>query len=79
MESRDLKQEGLTQRENGDVWRPVRAEQRVLPGFVERHLFVEHSFNGPDHRLKAVHPEGEGFMWLVVSLLLLINKQNKSM
>lgn len=51
----------------------------MLPGFVERHLFVEHSFNGPDHRLKAVHPEGEGFMWLVVSLLLLINKQNKSM
>lgn len=46
----------------------------MLPGFVERHLLIKNPFNRPHHRLKAVHPEGEGFMWLVVSLLLLINK-----
>lgn len=72
------KTEGLTQRENGDVWWSVRAEQCVLPGFVERHLLIKHPFDRPHHRLKAVHPEGEGFVWLVVSLLLLM-KQTKSM
>lgn len=43
----------------------------MLPGFVQRHLLIKHSFNGAHHRLKAVHPEGEGFVRLVVSLLLL--------
>lgn len=47
----------------------------MLPGFVERHLLIEHPFDGPHHRFKAMHPKGEGFMWLVVSLLLLINTQ----
>lgn len=49
----------------------------MLPGFVERHLLIKHSFDGPHHRFEAVHPEGEGFMWLVVSLLLLVNKQER--
>lgn len=66
--------EALTQRKNGDIWWTVWAEQRVLPGFVERHLLIKHPLDRPHHGFKAMHPEGEGFMWLVVSLLLLINK-----
>lgn len=46
----------------------------MLPGFVERHLLIKHPFNRTHHRFKAVHPEGESFVWLVVSLLLLVNK-----
>lgn len=65
----------LTQREYGDVWRPVGAEQRVLSGLVERHLLVEDTFDWPNYGFKAVHPEGEGFMRLIVPLLLLIDRQ----
>ena len=43
----------------------------MLAGLVQRRLLVEDSFNGSNHRLKAVHAVGEGFMWLVVTLLLL--------
>lgn len=62
----------LTQREDGDVWRPVGAQQRVLSGLVEGHLLVEDAFDRPHDGLEAVHPEGEGFVRLVVALLLLI-------
>ena len=50
----------------------------MLPGFVERHLLIKYPFNGSHHRFKAVHSKGEGFMWLVVSLLLLMNKKTKN-
>ena len=43
----------------------------MLPGLVQGHLLVEDPLDGPHHRLKAVHPEGEGLVWLVVALLFL--------
>lgn len=46
----------------------------MLPGLVEGHLLIKNPFDRPHHGLEAVHPEGEGFMWLVVSLLLLIRE-----
>lgn len=69
----------LTQREYGDVWRPVGAEQRVLPGLVERHLLVEDAFDWSHYRFEAVHPEGEGFVRLIVPLLLLIPDRQEGM
>lgn len=69
---------GLTQREYGDIWRPVGAQQRVLPGLVEGHLLVEDAFDWSHYGLEAVHPEGEGFVRLIVPLLLLIADRQES-
>lgn len=69
----------LTQRENGDVWWSVWAQQCVLPGFVEWHLLIKHSFNWTHHRFKAMHPKCESLVWLVVSLLLLKKQTPKSL
>lgn len=49
----------------------------MFPGFVERHLLIKNPLDGPHHGLKAMHPEGEGFVGLVVSLLLLTNGPQK--
>lgn len=50
----------------------------MFSGFVERHLLIKNSLDRPHHGLKAMHPESEGFVWLVVSLLLLKNKPQKA-
>lgn len=49
----------------------------MFPGFVERHLLIKNPLDGPHHGLKAMHPEREGFVRLVVSLLLLTNEPQK--
>lgn len=49
----------------------------MFPGFVERHLLIKNPLDGPHHGLKAMHPEREGFVRLVVSLLLLKNEPQK--
>ena len=64
----------LTQGEDGDISWAVGAQQSVFSGFVERHLLVKDPLNRPHHRLKAMHSEGEGFVWLVIPLLLLMIK-----
>lgn len=46
----------------------------MLSGLVERHLLVEDAFDRPDDGLEAVHPEGEGFVRLIVPLLLLVDR-----
>lgn len=43
----------------------------MFSGFVEGHFLVKNPLDRPHHGLKAMHPEGEGFVRLVVSLLLL--------
>lgn len=50
----------------------------MFPGFVERHLLIKNPLDGPHHGLKAMHPEREGFVRLVVSLLLLKKLTTKS-
>lgn len=49
----------------------------MFSGFVERHLLIKNPFDRAHHRLEAMHPESEGFVWLVVSLLLLKKKINR--
>lgn len=48
----------------------------MLPGLVERHLLIKHAFNRSHHGFKAMHPKGKGFVWLIVSLLFLVKRQN---
>lgn len=62
---------GPTEREDGDVGGPVRAQQGVLPSLVEGGLLVKHALHGPHHRLKAVHPKGERLVGLAVPVPLL--------
>lgn len=50
----------------------------MFPGFVEGHLLIKNPLDGPHHGLKAMHPESEGFVRLVVSLLLLTNGPQKT-
>lgn len=47
----------------------------MLSGLVEGHLLVEDTFDWPNDGFKAVHPEGEGFMRLIVPLLLLSDRR----
>lgn len=49
----------------------------MFSGFVERHLLIKNPLDRSHHGLKAMHPESEGFVRLVVSLLLLKNKTQK--
>lgn len=60
-----------TERQNGNVGRPVGAQQGVLPSLVERGLLVKHALHWPHHRLKAVHAKGERLMGLAIPVTLL--------
>lgn len=60
-----------TKRQDGDIGRPVRAQQGVLPGLVERGLLIKHTLHRPHYRLKAMHAEGERLMGLAISVTFL--------
>lgn len=49
----------------------------MFSGFVEGHFLIKNPLDRPHHGLKAMHPEGEGFVRLVVSLLLLKKKKKE--
>lgn len=60
-----------TKRQDGDIGRPVRAQQGVLPSLVEGGLLVKNTLHRPHYRLEPMHAKGERLMGLAVSVTLL--------